>query len=80
MKNFYVLENKETEIIKSTITERESDNLVYSYVEPLVYDLPNNKKIIVNELSEQWELIKQVGNHFVSELVSHDLTEIKNYI
>ncbi len=76
-KNFYVLENG---FITTKITDEEIENILYIYDEPLVYSLNNNEYIIVNEIDEQWELIKKLSNYYVSKKVSHDMQELKNYI
>lgn len=76
-KNFYVLKNN---IVKTDIKESEQDDVTYSYVEPTVYELSDNRLIIANDLNGQWELIKHVGNHYISERVSHNLKEINQYL
>lgn len=76
-KNYYVLEN---ELITTEPTNEELENVIYTYNEPIVYELDNNQFIIVNEIDEQWELIKKLSNYYVSKKVSHDMQELKNYI
>ena len=76
-KNYYVLEN---ELITTEPTENELENIIYTYDEPIVYELNNNEYIIVNEIDEQWELIKKLSNYYVSKKVSHDIQELKQYI
>lgn len=76
-KNFYVLEN---ELITTEPTDGELENLLYIYNEPIIYELDNNEYIIVNELDEQWELIKKLSNYYVSKKVSHNIQELKDYI
>ncbi|UXR08223.1 hypothetical protein [Staphylococcus phage vB_ScaM-V1SC04] len=76
-KNFYVLEN---ELITTEPTDEELENLLYIYNEPIIYELDNNEYIIVNELDEQWELIKKLSNYYVSKKVSHNMQELKDYI
>ena len=76
-KNYYVLEN---ELITTEPTENELENIIYTYDEPIVYELNNNEYIIVNEIDEQWELIKKLSNYYVSKKVSHDMDELKQYI
>lgn len=76
-KNFYVLENG---FITTKITDEELENTIYTYNEPIVYELDNNQFIIVNEIDEQWEIIKKLSNYYVSKKVSHDMQELKNYI
>lgn len=76
-KNYYVLEN---ELITTEPTENELENIIYTYDEPIVYELNNNEYIIVNEIDEQWELIKKLSNYYVSKKVSHDIQELKEYI
>ncbi|BAO09172.1 hypothetical protein [Staphylococcus phage S25-3] len=76
-KNFYVLEN---ELITTEPTDEELENLLYVYDEPIIYELDNNEYIIVNELDEQWELIKKLSNYYVSKKVSHNMQELKDYI
>lgn len=76
-KNYYVLEN---ELITTEPNNEELENAIYTYNEPIVYELDNNQFIIVNEIDEQWELIKKLSNYYVSKKVSHDMQELKNYI
>lgn len=76
-KNYYVLEN---ELITTEPNENELENIIYAYNEPIVYELNNNEYIIVNEIDEQWELIKKLSNYYVSKKVSHDMDELKQYI
>lgn len=76
-KNYYVLEN---ELITTKPNENELENLVYIYNEPIVYDLGNEKYIILNEIDEQWEIIKKLSNYYVSKKVSHNMEELKEYI
>ena len=76
-KNYYVLEN---EMITTEPNENELENIIYAYNEPIVYELNNNEYIIVNEIDEQWELIKKLSNYYVSKKVSHDMDELKQYI
>ena len=76
-KNYYVLEN---EMITTEPNENELENIIYTYDEPIVYELNNNEYIIVNEIDEQWELIKKLSNYYVSKKVSHDMDELKQYI
>ena len=76
-KNYYVLEN---ELITTEPNENELENIIYTYDEPIVYELNNNEYIIVNEIDEQWELIKKLSNYYVSKKVSHDMDELKQYI
>ena len=76
-KNYYVLEN---EMITTEPNENELENIIYAYNEPIVYELNNNEYIIVNEIDEQWELIKKLSNYYVSKKVSHDIQELKEYI
>lgn len=76
-KNYYVLEN---ELITTEPTENELENIIYSYDEPIIYELNNNEYIIVNEIDEQWELIKKLSNYYVSKKVSHDMQELNKYI
>lgn len=75
-KNYYVLE----ELITTEPNNEELENAIYTYNEPIVYELDNNQFIIVNEIDEQWELIKKLSNYYVSKKVSHDMQELKNYI
>ena len=77
LKNYYVLEN---ELITTDPTNEELENILYSYEEPIVYELNNNEYIIVNEIDEQWEIIKKLSNYYVSKKVSHDMKELKQYI
>ena len=77
LKNYYVLEN---ELITTDPTNEELENILYSYEEPIVYELNNNEYIIVNEIDEQWEIIKKLSNYYVSKKVSHDMKELKEYI
>ena len=76
-KNYYVLEN---ELITTEPNENEIENIIYTYNEPIVYELNNNEYIIVDEINEQWELIKKLSNYFVSKKVSHNMQELKQYI
>lgn len=76
-KNYYVLEN---ELITTEPNNEELENAIYTYNEPIVYELDNNQFIIVNEIDEQWELIKKLSSYYVSKKVSHDMQELKNYI
>ena len=76
-KNYYVLEN---EMITTEPNGNELENIIYAYNEPIVYELNNNEYIIVNEIDEQWELIKKLSNYYVSKKVSHDIQELKEYI
>ena len=76
-KNYYVLEN---EMITTEPNENELENIIYAYNEPIVYELDNEQYIIVNEIDEQWELIKKLSNYYVSKKVSHDMDELKQYI
>ena len=77
LKNYYVLEN---ELITTDPTNEEIENILYVYDEPTIYDLNNNEYIIVNEIDEQWELIKKLSNYYVSKKVSHNMQELKQYI
>lgn len=77
LKNYYVLEN---ELITTDPTNEELENILYSYEEPIVYELNNNEYIIVNEIDEQWEIIKKLSNYYVSKKVSHNMQELKQYI
>ncbi|VEV89558.1 hypothetical protein [Staphylococcus phage Stab22] len=76
-KNYYVLEN---ELITTKPNENELENIIYSYNEPMVYELDNNEFIIVDEINEQWELIKKLSNYYVSKKVSHNMQELNKYI
>lgn len=76
-KNYYVLEN---ELITTEPNNEELENIIYTYDEPIVYELNNNEFIIVDEINEQWELIKKLSNYFVSKKVSHNMQELKQYI
>jgi len=76
-KNYYVLEN---ELITTEPNENELENLLYVYDEPIVYELNNNEFIIVDEINEQWEIIKKLSNYYVSKKVSHNMQELKQYI
>ena len=76
-KNYYVLEN---ELITTEPTENELENIIYSYDEPIVYELDNEQYIIVDEINEQWELIKKLSNYYVSKKVSHNMQELNKYI
>ena len=76
-KNYYVLEN---ELITTEPTENELENIIYSYDEPIVYELDNEQYIIVDEINEQWELIKKLSNYYVSKKVSHNIQELNKYI
>lgn len=75
--NYYVLSD---DTVKTQVSVSEEDDVVYSYVEPTEYELSNNRLIVANEIGGQWELLKQEGNHYVSERVSHDMNEIKEYL
>lgn len=77
LKNYYVLEN---ELITTDPTNEELENILYSYEEPIVYELNNNEYIIVNEIDEQWEIIKKLSNYYVSKKVSHNMQELNKYI
>lgn len=77
LKNYYVLEN---ELITTDPTIEELENILYSYEEPNVYELNNNEFIIVNEIDEQWEIIKKLNNYFISKKVSHNMQELNKYI
>ena len=77
LKNYYVLEN---ELITTDPTNEELENILYSYEEPNVYELNNNEFIIVNEIDEQWEIIKKLNNYFISKKVSHNMQELNKYI
>ena len=76
-KNYYVLEN---ELITTEPKNEELENVIYSYIEPLIYELDNNEFIIVDEINEQWELIKKLSNYYVSKKVSHNMQELNKYI
>lgn len=76
-KNYYVLEN---ELITTEPNENELENIIYSYNEPIVYELDNTQFIIVDEINEQWEIIKKLSNYYVSKKVSHNMQELKQYI
>lgn len=75
-KNYYVLEN---ELLTTEPNENELENIIYSYNEPIVYELDNKQFIIVDEINEQWELIKKLSNYYVSKKVSHNMEELKEY-
>ena len=77
LKNYYVLEN---ELITTEPTNEEIENVLYIYDEPIIYELNNNEYIIVNEIDEQWELIKKLSNYYVSKKVSHNMQELNKYI
>lgn len=76
-KNYYVLEN---ELITTEPKNEELENIIYTYIEPIIYELDNNEYIIVNEIDEQWELIKKLSNYYVSKKVSHNMQELNKYI
>lgn len=76
-KNYYVQEDNK---VTSKPTETEDKKVNYTYVEPTIYKLDTNKIIVSDEINEQWEVLFKVSDFYISEYVSHDMQELKEFL
>lgn len=77
-KNYYVLDG--SDIVKdSDHIDLESDDIEYSYINPIVVEIGDDTLLLINDTDDQFEIIKKelFNTHYISTYVSHDMSELE---
>lgn len=77
-KNYYVLDG--SDIVKdSDHIDLESDDIEYSYINPIVVEIGDDTLLLINDTDNQFEIIKKelFNTHYISTYVSHDMSELE---